>query len=129
MLKNMNFVSLLERELEDAKVYPGKIVKATVIQKDADEVYVDFGYIKEGAIAYSEWAIGDPEEVAKTINVGDEVEAKVIRGTYKDGFVCLSKIRAEQDAAWKNISELAEGEKRPATVKVLRVIIPLKFCA
>ena len=32
------------------------------------------------------------------------------------------KIRAEKEAAWKNIATLAEGEKRPAKVKVLRVI-------
>ena len=113
---------MLEQSWENNDIYPGKIVKATVIQKDKDEVYVDFGYMKEGAIAYSEWAAGDPEEVAKTINVGSEVEAKVIPGTSKDDFVRLSKIRAEQDAAWKNVPELAEGEKRPATVKVLRVI-------
>ena len=62
--------------------------------------------MKEGAIAYSEWAAGDPEEVAKTINVGDEVEAKVIPGTSKDDFVRLSKIRAEQDAAWKTFPNL-----------------------
>ena len=122
-MENMeSFESMLEQSWENNDIYPGKIVKATVIQKDKDEVYVDFGYMKEGAIAYSEWAAGDPEEVAKTINVGDEVEAKVIPGTSKDDFVRLSKIRAEQDAAWKNVPELAEGEKRPATVKVLRVI-------
>ena len=121
-MENMDFGSMLEESWENNDIYPGKIVKATVIQKDKDEVYVDFGYMKEGAIAYSEWAAGDPEEVAKTINVGDEVEAKVIPGTSKDDFVRLSKIRAEQDAAWKNVPELAEGEKRPATVKVLRVI-------
>ena len=123
VMENMeSFESMLEQSWENNDIYPGKIVKATVIQKDKDEVYVDFGYMKEGAIAYSEWAAGDPEEVAKTINVGDEVEAKVIPGTSKDDFVRLSKIRAEQDAAWKNVPELAEGEKRPATVKVLRVI-------
>ena len=121
-MENMDFESMLEQSLENTDIYPGKIVKATVIQKDKDAVYVDFGYMKEGAIAYSEWAAGDPDEVAKTINIGDEVEAKVIPGTSKDDFVRLSKIRAEQDAAWKNVPELAEGEKRPATVKVLRVI-------
>ena len=34
----------------------------------------------------------------------------------------MSKIKAERDAAWKTVAELPEGEKRPATVKVLRVI-------
>lgn len=123
VMENMeSFESLLEQSLEDANVYPGKLVKATVIQIGRDEVYVDFGYMKEGAITYAEWAAGDSEEIKATIKVGDEIEAKVIPGTSKDDFVRLSKRKAEQDAAWKNVPELAEGEKRAAVVKVLRVI-------
>lgn len=60
--------------------------------------------------------------MAQTIKIGDEVEAKVIPGTSKDDFIRLSKIKAEQDAAWNYVADLAEGEKRRATVKVLRII-------
>ena len=49
-------------------------------------------------------------------------EAKVIPGSTKSDFVRLSKVKAERDAAWKNVAELPEGEKRPATVKVIRII-------
>ncbi|MFQ9523510.1 MAG: S1 RNA-binding domain-containing protein [Phascolarctobacterium faecium] len=42
-------------------------------------------------------------------------------GTSKDDFIRLS-IKAEQDAAWNYVADLAEGEKRRATVKVLRII-------
>ena len=123
VMENMeSFESMLEQSLEDAHVYPGKIVKATVIQIGKDEVYVDFGYMKEGAIAFSQWSNEAPEILAQTIKIGDEVEAKVIPGTSKDDFIRLSKIKAEQDAAWNDVAELAEGEKRPATVKVLRII-------
>ena len=116
------FESMLEQSLEDAVVYPGKLVKATVIQIGKDEVYVNFGYMKEGAITYSEWAPGERDELAAGINIGDEIEAKVIPGNLKDGFVRLSRIKAVQDAAWKDVQPLAEGEKRACTVKVLRVI-------
>lgn len=123
VMENMeSFESMLEQSLEDAHVYPGKVVNATVIQIGKDEVYVDFGYMKEGAVAYSQWSSEDPAVLAKTIKIGDEVEAKVIPGTSKDDFIRLSKIKAEQDAAWKDVVELAEGEKRLATVKVLRII-------
>ena len=122
-MENMeSFESMLEQSLEDAHVYPGKIVKATVIQIGKDEVYVDFGYMKEGAIAFSQWSNEAPEILARTIKIGDEVEAKVIPGTSKDDFIRLSKIKAEQDAAWNYVADLAEGEKRRATVKVLRII-------
>lgn len=123
VMENMeSFESMLEQSLEDAHVYPGKIVKATVIQIGKDEVYVDFGYMKEGAIAFSQWSNEAPEILAQTIKIGDEVEAKVIPGTSKDDFIRLSKIKAEQDAAWNYVADLAEGEKRRATVKVLRII-------
>ena len=53
-----------------------KIVKATVIQIGKDEVYVDFGYMKEGAIAFSQWSNEAPEILAQTIKIGDEVRGQ-----------------------------------------------------
>ena len=59
-------------------------------------------------------------KLAQTIKIGDEVEAKVIPGTSKDDFIRLSKIKAEQDAAWNYVADLAEGEKTSCYCK--------KFC-
>ncbi len=122
-MENMeSFESMLAAE-EDVSVYPGKIVEATVIQVDRDGVYVNFGYAREGVITYSEWAAGaTADDLMDKIQKGEKVEAKVIPGSSKDDFVRLSKIRADREAAWKNIEELPEGEKRPASVKVLRII-------
>ncbi len=121
-MENMDFESMLNESME-VEVYPGKIVNGTVIQLDKDGVYVSFGYRHDGLITYAEWnpAVA-PEELMETIKIGDEVEAKVIPGSTKSDFVRLSKVKAERDAAWKNVAELAEGEKRTATVKVLRII-------
>ena len=122
VMENMDFESMLNESME-VEVYPGKIVNGTVIQLDKDGVYVSFGYRHDGVIPYSEWSqTQSAEELQATINVGDEVEAKVVPGTTKSDFVRLSKIKAERDAAWKNVAELPEGEKRAATVKVLRII-------
>lgn len=121
-MENMDFESMLNESME-VEVYPGKIVNGTVIQLDKDGVYVSFGYRHDGLITYAEWnPTVAPEELMETIKVGDEVEAKVIPGSTKSDFVRLSKVRAERDAAWKTVAELPEGEKRPATVKVLRII-------
>ena len=121
-MENMDFESLLAQS-EEVNVYPGKIVEATVIQLDKDGVYVDFGYMREGIVTYPEWSLTETvEELMATIKVGDKVEVKVIPGTSKDDFVRMSKIKAERDAAWKNVAELAEGEKRAASVKVIRII-------
>ena len=121
-MENMDFESLLAQS-EEVNVYPGKVVEATVIQLDKDGVYVDFGYMREGIVTYPEWSLTETaEELMATIKVGDKVEVKVIPGTSKDDFVRMSKVKAERDAAWKNVAELAEGEKRTASVKVIRII-------
>ncbi len=121
-MENMDFESMLNESME-VEVYPGKIVNGTVIQLDKDGIYVSFGYRHDGLIPYAEWnpAVA-PEELMSAIKPGDEVEAKVVPGSTKSDFVRLSKVKAERDAAWKNVAELAEGEKRPASVKVLRII-------
>ncbi len=124
VMENMeSFETMLEQSMEDVNVYPGKIVQATVIQLDKDGVYVDFGYMREGMITYPEWSQdASAEELMAAIKPGDEVEAKIVPGSSKDDFVRLSKIKAERDAVWKSIPLLEEGERRPTTVKVLRIV-------
>lgn len=117
-----DFAAMLDASMEDFGVHPGKLVNGKVSQVDKDGVYVDFGYTRDGLIAWKDWAVdADYEDLMDTVKEGDEVEAVVIPSSSED-FVDLSKIRAEKEAAWKNIAPLAEGEKRPAKVKVLRVI-------
>lgn len=121
-MENMDFESMLN-ESKEVEVYSGKIVNGTVIQLDKDGVYVSFGYRHDGFIPYSEWSLTQSaEELQNTIQEGEEVEAKVVPGNTKSDFVRLSKVKAERDAAWKNVAELPEGEKRLAAVKVLRII-------
>ena len=117
------FEAMLDASMEDYGVHPGKLVTGKVIQVDKEGVYISFGYRREGLIAWADWAMdANPEELMGTVNVGDEVEAVVVPGSTTEEFIRLSKIRAEKEAAWKTVEPLAEGEKRPATVTVLRVI-------
>ena len=117
------FEAMLDASMEDYGVHPGKLVTGKVIQVDKEGVYISFGYRREGLIAWADWAMdANPEELMGTVKVGDEVEAVVVPGSTTEEFIRLSKIRAEKEAAWKTVQELPEGEKRPATVKVLRVI-------
>lgn len=117
-----NFEELLNT-VEEVEIYNGKVVEASVVQVDKDGVYVSFGYPKDGYIPFTEWeAHADVEALKASIHEGDVVEAKVVASSGKSDFIHMSKIKAERDAAWKTVAELPEGEKRPATVKVLRVI-------
>ena len=121
--KDLSFEQMLEESMKGVNIYPGKVVEAEVIQKDKDGVYVAFGYMREGFIPYYEWSTeATAEELMETIQIGDRVEAKIVLSTTKEDFIRMSKIRAEREASWKDVQPLAEGEKRLATVKVLRVI-------
>ena len=121
-MENENFEEMLNQQ-EEVEIYTGKVVEATVITLDKDGVYVAFGYQKDGFVPFHEWEQGaDVEELKNTIKPGDVVEVKVVAASGKSDFIQMSKIKAERDAAWKTVAELAEGEKRPATVKVLRII-------
>ena len=116
-MENMDFESMLNESME-VEVYPGKIVTGTVIQLDKDGVYVSFGYRHDGFIPYTEWSqTQSAEELQASIKEGDEVEAKVVPGSTKSDFVRLSKVKAERDAAWKNVAELAEGENARQLLK------------
>ena len=117
------FEAMLDASMEDYGVHPGKLVTGKVIQVDKEGVYISFGYRREGLIAWADWAAdANPDELVDTVKVGDEVEAVVVPGSTSEEFIRLSKIRAEKEAAWKTVEPLAEGEKRPCTVTVLRVI-------
>ena len=117
------FEAMLDESMEGYGVHPGKLVTGKVIQVDKEGVYISFGYRREGLIAWADWAAdANPDELVDTVKVGDEVEAVVVPGSTNEEFIRLSKIRAEKEAAWKTVEPLAEGEKRPATVTVLRVI-------
>lgn len=122
-MENMeNFEELLN-SVEEVEIYNGKVVEAEVFKVNNEGVYVSFGYMKEGHIPFEEWEVGGTaENLMGTIKEGEVVEVKVVASSGKSDFIEMSKVKAERDAAWKNVAELAEGEKRPATVKVLRVI-------
>ena len=122
-MEGNDFAAMLDASMEDFGVHPGKLVSGKISQVDKDGVYIDFGYRRDGLIVWNDWAMeADPDELMNTLNIGDEVEAVVVPSSSSDDFIRLSKIRAEKEAAWKTVAPLAEGEKRPATVKVLRVI-------
>ena len=119
VMENMESFEELFNQTEEVEVYPGKVVTGEVISKDKDGVYVYFGYRHDGFIPYNEYAVdADPE----AIEIGTQVEAKVMQSSTKTDVVRMSKIKAEAEAAWKTVAPLAEGEKRAATVKVVRVI-------
>jgi small subunit ribosomal protein S1 len=101
------------KNLAEGEVVPGKVLKIT-----DQEVMVDIGYKSEGVIDIFEFV----DESGKVmVNVGDEVEVLLERTENQDGYVVLSKEKAERMKVWKTI-EVAYKEDRVITGRVIERI-------
>jgi len=101
------------KNLAEGEVVNGKVLKIT-----DQEVMVDIGYKSEGVIDIFEFV---DEEGKVIVDVGDEVEVLLERTENQDGYVVLSKEKAERMKVWKTI-EAAYKEDRVITGRVIERI-------
>jgi len=93
----------------------GEVVKGTVLQVSESEVIVDVGYKSEGIIAIEEFR----DETGKlSIKVGDVVDVLLEKTEDKEGYVVLSKEKAEKMKVWDDV-ERAYQERRIVTGRVI----------
>src|SRR4030042_2747582 len=83
---------LLDKYQFSAKeITPGKIIKGRVIKATPTGVLVDIGFKSEGVIPVEEFA----EQEVKKLKPGDEIETILERTDIKEGYLILSKKRAD----------------------------------
>ena len=92
----------------------GNMIKGKIIRIEPQRVVVDIGGKSEGIVA--EKAFNEAGEFIKTLNVGDEIEARVLVSETKDGYTILSLRRAKEEAVWKRIEE-AQEKQTPISVE------------
>ncbi len=86
----------------------GELVQGTVIEINNNEVVVDIGYKSEGLIALREFSDRAGES---HVAVGDEVEVLLEQTEGADGYVMLSKVKAERMRVWTRMEESFEQGK------------------
>src|SRR5438034_4532984 len=96
----------------------GEVVKGTVLKLTASEVIVDVGYKSEGIIQVDEF-LDENGEV--TVQPGDIVDVLLERTEDREGYVVLSREKAEKMKIWDEV-EKAYAERK---VVIGRVIEPL----
>jgi small subunit ribosomal protein S1 len=101
-----NFEKMFEGSVRSIK--EGEIVKGTIVHITKDAVVVDIGYKTEGQIPASEFT--DPAGVL-TVNVGDAISVFFERGEDDNGYLRLSKTKADQLKIWDDIIEASEKDK------------------
>jgi small subunit ribosomal protein S1 len=93
----------------------GEVVKGKVLQVSASEVIVDVGYKSEGIIAIEEFR---DENGQVAIKPGDSVEVLLEKTEDKEGYVVLSKEKAEKMKVWDEV-ERSYQERRVVTGRVI----------
>ena len=93
----------------------GEVVKGVVLQVSESEVIVDVGYKSEGIIPIDEFK----DETGKVaVKAGDTVDVLLEKTEDKEGYVVLSKEKAEKMKVWDDV-ERAYQERRVVVGRVI----------
>jgi small subunit ribosomal protein S1 len=96
----------------------GEVVKGTVLKVTPSEVIVDVGYKSEGIIAIDEF-IDETGQVA--VQPGDIVDVLLERTEDREGYVVLSREKAEKMKIWDDV-EKAYAERKVVIGRVIERI-------
>ncbi len=96
----------------------GEIVRATVVQVDREGALVDVGTKTEVKIPLSELSAEQVSSAEEVVQVGEEIEVKVLRPRGEEGMPVLSKRQADFDRLWESIRQ-AYQEKRTLEAPVI----------
>jgi small subunit ribosomal protein S1 len=97
----------------------GEVVKGTVLKVTDSEVIVDVGYKSEGIIGVQEFL---DENGQVTVQAGDIVDVLLERTEDRDGYVVLSREKAEKMKIWDDVEKAFADRK----VVIGRVIERIK---
>jgi len=106
-----DFQNLYEGSL--TTIEEGQILKGRVIDITPDHVMVDVGYKSEGQIPIKEFLKRDKKVDVK---IGDQIEVFLEKKENEEGFLILSKEKADKVTVWRDVSrscqegEIIEGE-------------------
>ena len=96
----------------------GEVVKGTVLKVTSSEVIVDVGYKSEGLIALNEFL---DEQGEVTVQDGDLVDVLLERTEDRDGYVVLSREKAEKMKIWDEV-EKAYADRKVVIGRVIERI-------
>ncbi len=114
-----SFEQLFE-ETEMKQISTGEVVEGTVISVKEDEIVLNIGYKADGIISRSEYTNTPNVDLTTCVNVGDKLEAKVVKLNDGEGQVVLSYKRLAAEKGSKRIEE-AYNNKEVLKAKVIDV--------
>jgi small subunit ribosomal protein S1 len=99
-MSSEDYEQLLDRYQFSAKeISPGKAIKGKVLKVTPTGVLVDIGFKSEGLVPIEDFEDGE----VKKLRPGDEVEAILEKSDAKEGYIVLSKRRADIQRALEQL--------------------------
>ena len=118
-MSELSFEQMLEESLKTIRT--GEIVTGKVIDVKEDEIVLNIGYKSDGIIPRSEYTNDNGVDLRTLVQVGDEMEAKVVKVNDGEGQVALSYKRLAADRGNKRLEE-AFNNQEVLTAKVAQVL-------
>jgi 4-hydroxy-3-methylbut-2-enyl diphosphate reductase len=118
-MSEMSFEQLLEASLKTIRT--GEVVEGTVIDVKEDEIILNIGYKADGIITRSEYSNTSNLDLTTVVNVGDTMQAKVLKVNDGEGQVLLTYKRLLAEKGNKRIEE-AFNNKEVLTATVANVL-------
>ncbi len=107
-----DFGTMFEASLaEENRISVGKIVKGTVIDVKDDEIILNINYKADGIITKNEYSNDVNISLRDKVQVGETIEAKVIKTNDGDGQVLLSVKRVAAEKANEKLEEAYNNEE------------------
>ncbi len=118
-MSELSFEQMLEESLKTIRT--GEVVTGTVIGVKEDEIILNIGYKSDGIISKNEYTNDSSVDLTGVVQVGDEMEAKVLKVNDGEGQVLLSYKRLAVDRGNKRLEEAFNNEE-VLTAKVIQVL-------
>ena len=119
MGNEQSFEQMLEASLKTIRT--GEVVEGTVIDVKEDEIILNIGYKADGIITRNEYSNTSNLDLRTVVNVGDTMQAKVLKVNDGEGQVLLTYKRLLAERGNKRIEE-AYNNKEVLTAKVATVL-------
>lgn len=108
-MSEMSFEQMLEESLKTIR--NGEVVEGTVIDVKPDEIILNIGYKSDGIITRNEYTNEPNVDLTTVVNVGDTLEAKVVKVNDGEGQVVLSYKRLAAEKGSKRLEEAFENKE------------------
>ena len=108
-MSEMSFEQMLEESLKTIR--NGEVVEGTVIDVKPDEIILNIGYKSDGIITRNEYTNEPNVDLTTVVNVGDTLEAKVVKVNDGEGQVLLSYKRLAAEKGSKRLEEAYENQE------------------